>query len=132
MTVRCVRRSNGQCDRVINGNIRIGNIHYDLRPAETDVTARDLFDVPYHAKRYVLSVHPHIRREVVLSNADAARVNTKNLEENLIDLPFRVPHGIYKINYFPPTITKLSSRNTRVFHTKRTTGENRYSGKLTT
>ncbi|KAL3892112.1 hypothetical protein ACJMK2_004349, partial [Sinanodonta woodiana] len=36
MTVRCAPSSNHKCDRVINGNVRIGDGNYDLRRVDSD------------------------------------------------------------------------------------------------
>ncbi|KAL3854000.1 hypothetical protein ACJMK2_013284 [Sinanodonta woodiana] len=62
MIVRCVKQSGKRCDRVIKGNIRLGKISYDLRPAEGDVASTNSFDVPgLHGKRYVLQDNANIQ-----------------------------------------------------------------------
>ncbi|KAL3856366.1 hypothetical protein ACJMK2_011134 [Sinanodonta woodiana] len=69
MTVRCVRGINGQCDRVINGNVRIEDANYDLRPAETDITLRDLLDVPdIRGTRYLLRGQGNALRQISVLN----------------------------------------------------------------
>ncbi|KAL3836828.1 hypothetical protein ACJMK2_022241, partial [Sinanodonta woodiana] len=76
VTVRCVKRSNEQCDRIINGNLQIGGIDYALQPAETDTSSRSLLEDPYVlGRKYVLQVNmlykgipdPSIRINVILN-----------------------------------------------------------------
>ncbi|KAL3892090.1 hypothetical protein ACJMK2_004327 [Sinanodonta woodiana] len=62
MTVRCVRRSTHDCDRVINGNIQLGSRSYDLQPDETIEASGDIVDVPHpRRKRYTLRDQTHIQ-----------------------------------------------------------------------
>ncbi|KAL3875193.1 hypothetical protein ACJMK2_038120, partial [Sinanodonta woodiana] len=73
MTVKCLRRSNGRCVRVINGNILIKQRNYDLHPAKTGITSRELFDVPDLGTRYVLRPQTNIPRENPVSREDNAK-----------------------------------------------------------
>ncbi|KAL3855779.1 hypothetical protein ACJMK2_014979, partial [Sinanodonta woodiana] len=94
MTVRCIRRSTGQCIRVIYGNIRIGSINYDLRPAETDVTLRNVLASPgFLGNRYVLQDYDNIQRAFSIENGDAAYVSERNVHKGLVDLIQRFPQG---------------------------------------
>ncbi|KAK3578107.1 hypothetical protein CHS0354_007818 [Potamilus streckersoni] len=64
MTVRCVKRSDATCERVITGNIRIGDNDYNLRPAKGEFTSENLWKVPdVLGKRYVLEDIANIRKE---------------------------------------------------------------------
>ncbi|KAL3853998.1 hypothetical protein ACJMK2_013282, partial [Sinanodonta woodiana] len=81
MIVRCVKQSGKRCDRVIKGNIRLGKISYDLRPAEGDFASRNSFDVPsLLGKRYVLQDNANIRSVNAVGN-DTARDDTKDVEQ---------------------------------------------------
>ncbi|KAL3890596.1 hypothetical protein ACJMK2_002878, partial [Sinanodonta woodiana] len=55
MTVRCINSLNKICERVISGNIQIGERSYDLRPVETDVAkAKVMEDREIIGRRYIL------------------------------------------------------------------------------
>ncbi|KAL3892129.1 hypothetical protein ACJMK2_004366, partial [Sinanodonta woodiana] len=78
MTVRCVARANHKCDRVINGNVRIGDFDYDIRPVESDIKLGRIPDVPsLIGKRYVLLDHAHVE------NKDATHTSETNVEAKL-------------------------------------------------
>ncbi|KAL3856559.1 hypothetical protein ACJMK2_011295 [Sinanodonta woodiana] len=116
VTVRCIERSNGQCDRVIKGNIRIGDRNYDLQPADTDVTSRDVLDVPeLFGRRYVL--HDQENRGVV-------NVNEINVDQQLVDLTRRVPDRQRQRDRFPLSDTMLSSRHRADAYKSARKGEN--------
>ncbi|KAL3836829.1 hypothetical protein ACJMK2_022242, partial [Sinanodonta woodiana] len=74
MTVKCVKQSNEKCERIINGNLRIGDRSYDLEPVETEITSRhfveDLGDL---GKQYVLKNQPHMLRGYSVRNKDKSR-----------------------------------------------------------
>ncbi|KAK3594368.1 hypothetical protein CHS0354_014074 [Potamilus streckersoni] len=74
MTVRCVKRSKHKCDRIINGNIRIGDYNYDLRPDESDVASGHTSKVPsLIGKRYVLLDEANIEQENIRERYDKTR-----------------------------------------------------------
>ncbi|KAK3576240.1 hypothetical protein CHS0354_027039 [Potamilus streckersoni] len=90
MTVRCVKRSNHKCVRIINGNIRIGDYNYDLRPEdESDVASGHTSNVPsLIGKRYVLLDEANIEHENI-----GKRYDTENVIETdfIKDLHARTP-----------------------------------------
>ncbi|KAL3892121.1 hypothetical protein ACJMK2_004358, partial [Sinanodonta woodiana] len=64
MTVRCAERSNHKCDRIINGNIQIGDCNYNLRPVESDFSSGRMSEVNgLKGKRYVLLDHAHVEKK---------------------------------------------------------------------
>ncbi|KAL3892125.1 hypothetical protein ACJMK2_004362, partial [Sinanodonta woodiana] len=78
VTVRCVSRSNHKCDRVINGNVRIGDCNYDLRPAESDFPSDQTSDIlSVIGKRYILLDYANVDEK------DAANSRATNIEEDL-------------------------------------------------
>ncbi|KAL3836835.1 hypothetical protein ACJMK2_022248, partial [Sinanodonta woodiana] len=82
MTVRCVKKSNEQCDRIINGNIRIGDRDYVLQPAETGASSRYMLEDPgVFGRQYVLQVESHPLREHSFKNKDAAHEMEENIGE---------------------------------------------------
>ncbi|KAK3606465.1 hypothetical protein CHS0354_041411 [Potamilus streckersoni] len=130
MTVRCVKRSNHKCDRVINGNIRIGDYNYDLRPEETDVasgqTQTTNFPSPI-GKRYVLLDEATIEQENIGEIYDTKNVSETNFIEVLIArLPSFTTQG--KQNNFL-SLDVILSRNVTDLQDKRTESENCYSAK---
>ncbi|KAL3853994.1 hypothetical protein ACJMK2_013278, partial [Sinanodonta woodiana] len=69
MTVRCVRKSNEQCERVIYGHIQIGDRSYDLLPAERDVRSGYYFKDPgLYGTRYVLQEPGSIKPESLVEH----------------------------------------------------------------
>ncbi|KAL3861685.1 hypothetical protein ACJMK2_007709, partial [Sinanodonta woodiana] len=55
MTARCVKRSSGQCDILINGNIRLGDRSYNMRPSDAYAIPSDFLELMgLRGKRYVL------------------------------------------------------------------------------
>ncbi|KAL3870703.1 hypothetical protein ACJMK2_038747 [Sinanodonta woodiana] len=111
MTVECARRSNGQCDRVLNGNIRTGGRNYDLRVAEGHVRSRNVWEVPNrHGKRYVLREQENIRKEIFVENKDASNVHENSNEQERIDLR-HFQHRQSKQNHFPSADTLFTSNN---------------------
>ncbi|KAK3586159.1 hypothetical protein CHS0354_006717, partial [Potamilus streckersoni] len=112
MTVRCVKRSNGQCDRVINGNLRIGDRIYDLRPLENDVTSTNFFTFPNPVgRRYVLHEQTNIRSDLSVENKGPANVNEINVENEVADLLRRYPHPENNQGHFLFANSKLTGRN---------------------
>ncbi|KAL3855225.1 hypothetical protein ACJMK2_014445 [Sinanodonta woodiana] len=84
VTVRCAKRSNEECDRSLYGNIRIGRRSYDLRPAEIDVTSRELSDVPgFLGKPYTLQDEEYIRGYSSAENKETIHASEKEMEEGL-------------------------------------------------
>ncbi|KAL3875282.1 hypothetical protein ACJMK2_038204 [Sinanodonta woodiana] len=92
MTVKCVRRSNGQCDRVINGNILIEDRHYDLQPAKTDITSRDLLNVPDQSPLYVLRAQGNVQSEKLFARKDSITAIKSNVEEEVESLLGRLTY----------------------------------------
>ncbi|KAK3598248.1 hypothetical protein CHS0354_001069, partial [Potamilus streckersoni] len=130
MTVRCVKRYNEQCERVINGNIRIGESTYRLRPAETDFSSGNMFDFQGRmAKRYFLHDLGQIQKENIVENTDTAQFKEKRLEEKLIDILSRI-EGQYKQNQFSPSDSTSSSRNASGLHNRRETDKSRQLKKV--
>ncbi|KAL3836856.1 hypothetical protein ACJMK2_022267, partial [Sinanodonta woodiana] len=87
MTVRCVKTSNEQCDRTINGNVRIGNRNYELQPAESDVVSRNLYDAPSAlVRKYVLKDQTLPQREYSVPNKDSAYEMEKTIEQKYMTL----------------------------------------------
>ncbi|KAL3892144.1 hypothetical protein ACJMK2_004381, partial [Sinanodonta woodiana] len=75
VTVRCASRSNHKCDRVINGNVRIGYCNYDLRPVESEFESGGLAEVhSLIGKRYALLDQAHVE------NRDVATTCETNIE----------------------------------------------------
>ncbi|KAL3875283.1 hypothetical protein ACJMK2_038205 [Sinanodonta woodiana] len=84
MTVRCVRRSDGQCNRVINGNVLIEERNYDLQPAKTDITSRGfLADVPYLGSLYILRDQRNVQRTLSVTLEDEATVSADKVEQEV-------------------------------------------------
>ncbi|KAL3875192.1 hypothetical protein ACJMK2_038119 [Sinanodonta woodiana] len=81
LTVKCLRKLSGGCDRVINGNILIKQRNYDLHPTKTGITSRELFDVPDLGTRYVLRPQTIIPRESPVSREDSTTNNEKQDDE---------------------------------------------------
>ncbi|KAK3575895.1 hypothetical protein CHS0354_034471, partial [Potamilus streckersoni] len=128
MTVRCVTKSTGQCDRVIYGNIKIGDINYDLQPMETDVASRNVLDVPGPlGTKYVLQQQTNIQREIPVENEDAAYVNEGNLHKRLMDLIRRFPQGQDNQSYFGLRDFTLSSRHITGLPNREAKCENSYN-----
>ncbi|KAL3861407.1 hypothetical protein ACJMK2_007442, partial [Sinanodonta woodiana] len=65
MAARCVKGSNGQCDILINGNIKIGDRNYDLQPSKDDIASRNVLEnTDFLGKRYVLQDQSNIKRDI--------------------------------------------------------------------
>ncbi|KAK3598629.1 hypothetical protein CHS0354_037579 [Potamilus streckersoni] len=110
MTARCAQRSNQNCDRIINGNIRIGGSYYDLRQAESDLTPSDMSEVPsLIGKRYVLLDQSNIEQDNVVENNVVYNAIEGNLEE-------------LKARHVCPLYARLSRKEAEV-HDERTNGE---------
>ncbi|KAK3578108.1 hypothetical protein CHS0354_007819 [Potamilus streckersoni] len=85
MTVRCIKRSHATCERVIEGNIQIGDNSYNLRPAKGEITSENLWKVPDSlGKRYVLEDIANIRKENSVETKDAENFKEKELGEESI------------------------------------------------
>ncbi|KAL3856707.1 hypothetical protein ACJMK2_011430, partial [Sinanodonta woodiana] len=90
MTVRCIKRISGQCERFINGYIQLGDRYYDLQPANVD-RSRNLFEASdLLGKRYVLQEQGTIQRDAAVKYNDQLETNylaeAANIENELIDL----------------------------------------------
>ncbi|KAK3582132.1 hypothetical protein CHS0354_017243 [Potamilus streckersoni] len=121
MTVRCLKRSTERCDRVINGNMRIGASTYHLQPAETDLTPGQFMEDPgLVGKRYVLQEQEHTDTETLMQNKDSDNINEKQIEHDIIARlrPFEGQHNeitrmlkrVYNVNVailIDPGIWKL-------------------------
>ncbi|KAK3594367.1 hypothetical protein CHS0354_014073 [Potamilus streckersoni] len=126
MTVRCVKRSNHKCDRIIKGNIRIGDYNYDLRPDESDVASGHTSKVPsLIGKRYVLLDEPNIEQENIGERYDTENVIETNLIEELNARPPRFTTQGKQNNFLPLDV--FLSPYIRNLHDKRIKGENCYS-----
>ncbi|KAK3578109.1 hypothetical protein CHS0354_007820 [Potamilus streckersoni] len=118
MTVRCVKRSNVTCERVINGNIRIGDNDYNLRPAKGEFTSNNLLQVPdVLRKRYVLEDIENIQGENSVENEDA-----ENYEETKLG-----QGSITRLRRSPVKCVKLPSQNISDLVTRVATSDNNYS-----
>ncbi|KAL3865259.1 hypothetical protein ACJMK2_006873 [Sinanodonta woodiana] len=118
LTVKCVKKSNGQSDRVINGNIRIGDKDYDVQVAEDDVTPRSVFDVPdRRGTQYVLREQSNIERSALAERiSDATKVNVKHVKQEFKDLRHHFPLEQNNQNHFRLT----NSRNKASYYNGRT------------
>ncbi|KAL3890599.1 hypothetical protein ACJMK2_002881 [Sinanodonta woodiana] len=75
MTVRCINSLNKRCERVISGNLHIGEISYDLRPASPDTKRRYRMDnTDIIGRRYLLLEQTHIQQEQWVEKKDAKEV----------------------------------------------------------
>ncbi|KAL3892097.1 hypothetical protein ACJMK2_004334 [Sinanodonta woodiana] len=105
MTVRCVKRLSKQCDRVIHGNIRIGDITYELESSKSSDTSVD--DSGHHdgiGKRYLL-----LDQTSLVENKDTPPVHEINVQEELKTL-FRRIAGKKDQNHFSLPYAKLPPR----------------------
>ncbi|KAK3582136.1 hypothetical protein CHS0354_017247 [Potamilus streckersoni] len=103
MTVRNVKRSHDQCNRVINGNIQIGDRSYSLRPAEIHVASRSELDVPdLLGIQYVLQDQDHIDIQNSVPNKDSDATfssrNIANLHSGEGTDQSRQPKKIYNVD----------------------------------
>ncbi|KAL3866927.1 hypothetical protein ACJMK2_044174 [Sinanodonta woodiana] len=113
MTVRCVKRSNEECDRVINGNIRIGDIDYDLQPVVADATSRNLFqDQRVLGKRYVLQAHTFSRETNSVEDVEDIQERTEQRFEEIL----QQLNGQHKNRHFRRADASLPSQNVADLH----------------
>ncbi|KAL3836842.1 hypothetical protein ACJMK2_022255 [Sinanodonta woodiana] len=90
MTVRCVRKAYEQCNRTINGNVRIEDIDYVIHPAENDASSRNLLEVPdVLGRQYVLEVERHPIREHSFDNQDTHQEMETNIGEKRVTIKRR-------------------------------------------
>ncbi|KAK3598279.1 hypothetical protein CHS0354_019805 [Potamilus streckersoni] len=69
ITVRCINSFNQKCERIINGNLQIGDRRYDLRPAVTGDTPAKLLKVTDNISRiYLLLDQTHLQQENMVKN----------------------------------------------------------------
>ncbi|KAK3598283.1 hypothetical protein CHS0354_019809 [Potamilus streckersoni] len=72
MTVRCVHSLNQQCERIISGNIQIGDRSYELRPAVTRDTPAKLLNVTDSiSRKYLLLDQTHLQQENLVEEKGA-------------------------------------------------------------
>ncbi|KAK3598285.1 hypothetical protein CHS0354_019811 [Potamilus streckersoni] len=75
MTVRCIKSLNQQCERIINGNLQIGDRSYELRPAVTGDTPANILKVTDSISRiYLLLDQTYLQQEKLVENKDAYKV----------------------------------------------------------
>ncbi|KAL3855268.1 hypothetical protein ACJMK2_014484 [Sinanodonta woodiana] len=103
VTVRCAKRSNEECDRSLYGNIRIGRRSYDLRPAEIDVTSRELSDDEEYIRGYSSA-----------ENKETIHASEKEMEEGLKTL-LRQFDAHKKHGNIGPAVDTSSARNVPAF-----------------
>ncbi|KAL3856272.1 hypothetical protein ACJMK2_011046, partial [Sinanodonta woodiana] len=117
MTVRCIKRSGGHCARVINGNIEIEGINYDLRPSETGVTLRSVLESNYlRGTKYVIEDQEQVGRRTAAWKGEAEQENVKNVDQTFLEHVGLLRRGEDKLNnYFSPD-DALSSRNVEDFN----------------
>ncbi|KAL3856274.1 hypothetical protein ACJMK2_011048, partial [Sinanodonta woodiana] len=84
-----------------NGNIRMDDKNYDIRPAETSLKSRDTFDSPD------LRGIPYVRRHQAKYQKDAAYVSEKEVEQGLREL-VRFPQKHDKHTRSPVTYKNVS------------------------
>ncbi|KAK3579620.1 hypothetical protein CHS0354_003751 [Potamilus streckersoni] len=145
VTVRCVKKSNGKCDRVIresdnfrdckyvsthfmqqagpihshNGNIRIGDNDFDI--LLVDLASRN----GILGTQYVLREQENIQTYVSTERkSDATNINVKSVEQKFINNLGRLWRE-EKQNDFRLTSSKISSKNVASFHNRGTTGLHR-------
>ncbi|KAK3586770.1 hypothetical protein CHS0354_016945 [Potamilus streckersoni] len=130
MTVRCVRRLSHQCDRVIKGNIQIGDRSFELRPAEASDISEHSLELPHvNGKRYLLLDPKSIGQKNLAANEDTLRETIVQRELQSIIRPI---NGQKKQNDFLFTSDSngsLPPRNIENLHNRRTNGENKYGEK---
>ncbi|KAL3861652.1 hypothetical protein ACJMK2_007677, partial [Sinanodonta woodiana] len=104
MTARCVKRSNGQCDIRINGNIRLGDRNYNLRPSEADVIQSDFLDsIGLRGRRYVLQDQEKVQSGMSVGNNEQTNIDEKNEQDNYLDVLQHISYGQDNINpYMKP------------------------------
>ncbi|KAL3892094.1 hypothetical protein ACJMK2_004331, partial [Sinanodonta woodiana] len=69
MTVRCVKKSNQLCQRVIYGNVQIKDNSYHLQPVETIDSSDNLKDISDNiGTRYIMLDQPNIQLETLVNN----------------------------------------------------------------
>ncbi|KAL3866926.1 hypothetical protein ACJMK2_044173, partial [Sinanodonta woodiana] len=113
MTVRCVKRSNEECDRVINGNIRIGDIDYDLQPVVADAASRNLFqDQRVLGKRYLLQAQTLSRETNLVEDVEDIQERTEQRFEEIL----QQLNGQHKHRHFRRADASLPSQNVADLH----------------
>ncbi|KAL3861646.1 hypothetical protein ACJMK2_007671, partial [Sinanodonta woodiana] len=104
MTARCVKRSTGQCDIIIHGEIQLGDRSYNLRPSEENVIPNDSLEMMgLRGKRYILQDQTNIQSGMSVENNELTNVKENNLLEKYIYGLQDSPYGQDKQNpYFKP------------------------------
>ncbi|KAL3861484.1 hypothetical protein ACJMK2_007517, partial [Sinanodonta woodiana] len=103
MTARCVKRSSGQCDILINGNIRLGDRSYNIRPSEAYAIPSDFLELMgLRGKRYVLQDQDPVLSGMSEQNNEETSGVENNVEDKYTDLPRRMayPYEQDKQNIF--------------------------------
>ncbi|KAL3861632.1 hypothetical protein ACJMK2_007657, partial [Sinanodonta woodiana] len=125
MTARCVKRSSGQCDILINGNIRLGHRNYNLRPSEVDVIQNDFLDIiGLRGRRYVFQDQENVKSGMSVGNNEQTNVDEKNLQDKYLDILRHISYGKNKRYPSQKAVGMCSTRN--IAHLKHSlqTGEN--------
>ncbi|KAK3600760.1 hypothetical protein CHS0354_017053 [Potamilus streckersoni] len=82
MTVKCINSLNQQCERIINGNLQIGDRSYDLRPVVNGDTPAKLLKVTDSVNRiYLLLDQTHLLQENLVANKDLSKENLRQLKQ---------------------------------------------------
>ncbi|KAL3861486.1 hypothetical protein ACJMK2_007519 [Sinanodonta woodiana] len=93
MTARCVKRSSGQCDILINGNIRLGDRSYNMRPSDAYAIPSDFLELMgLRGKRYVLQDQALVLSGMSEQNNEETSGVENNVEDKYTDLPRRMPY----------------------------------------
>ncbi|KAL3861647.1 hypothetical protein ACJMK2_007672 [Sinanodonta woodiana] len=101
MTARCVKRSTGQCDIIIHGEIQLGDRSYNLRPSEENVIPNDSLEMMgLRGKRYILQDQTNIQTGMSVENNELTNIKENNLLEKYIYGLQDSPYGQDKQNRY--------------------------------
>ncbi|KAL3861175.1 hypothetical protein ACJMK2_007240, partial [Sinanodonta woodiana] len=130
MTARCVKKSSGQCDILINGNIRIGDRMYDLQPSEVHVTPKKFMErTSLLGKQYVLRDQGNIQRNMAVENKEETNINENKKEAELTDRRRLIPDEEERQTHSLYPDVKLLTRNIASLRKAFAKGENRYNNR---
>ncbi|KAK3586200.1 hypothetical protein CHS0354_003884, partial [Potamilus streckersoni] len=110
-----------------NGNIRIGDRNFDLRPSKAAFKSQNLLEnTGLLGTRYVLQDQEQIRRKMSTEYEEETNAIERNAEEKLTDLPKYILHGKDKANKFRLPYDELSNGNVDDLLNKLTTEDDIY------
>ncbi|KAL3875195.1 hypothetical protein ACJMK2_038122, partial [Sinanodonta woodiana] len=116
MTVKCLRRSNGRCVRVINGNIQTEERNYDLHPANSDIISRGvLSDVSDLGTRYVLRPQKNDHGDISITHKDRTTYKVEPVMKGLLR-HFQKGQEHFPFSKFPFAIRQESGNGRQVYY----------------